>query len=657
MPLTGDRCGRECRAGGVERGLAPPRGRRRAPVALALLALLAACGPPVRVRQATTAQSYRETMANALAGKRASEWSRTAANEWGLLELYDARPERALAELRAIVVAGRGRPQDLFALAELSFAFAERGGGPPEYLAAAVYAYAYLFPPETKAVNGLANPTDPRTRLAVDIYNRAVALGFAAPGGGAMQIARGTRALPFGALEVEADPAQLQWGDRELVDLVPATSLVVTGMRNHHRNPGIGAAASADTRVRPGIERRDSMLAPRTRVAVTVLLRLRDVATGIRTGRLEGTLDVYPAGASDTVEIEGRILPLEADETAALGAALAESPVWRDEIWRFLGRGGDGIRLPMLVSLEPHRPGRIPVVFVHGTDSSPLRWADMVNDLAADPSIRTRYEFWFFFYDSGNPIPYSGLLLREALAERVKRLDPDGRDSCLHRMVVVGHSQGGLLAKLTAVRTGDMLWNGTFSRPIGEVPGTPEFRDLLHRSFFLEPLPFVARIVFVSTPHRGSFLARDWVTALLKRLVRMPADLVSISAKTLVDGPSILRSRRPLRGLPTAVDNMSPGSDYLRGLLQSPIPAGIPYHSIISVDERFPVVEEGNDGVVEYHSAHLDGAASELVVRSAHSCQSNPHTVQEVRRILQGHVAASGEGEASCGPLPTTVAR
>ncbi|MEZ5592188.1 MAG: hypothetical protein R3F53_16345 [Gammaproteobacteria bacterium] len=38
--------------------------------------------------------------------------------------------------------------------------------------------------------------------------------------------------------------------------------------------------------------------------------------------------------------------------------------------------------------------------------------------------------------------------------------------------------------------------------------------------------------------------------------------------------------------------------------------------------------------VVEYSSAHLEDADSELVVRSGHSTQANPHTIQEVRRIL-----------------------
>jgi hypothetical protein len=44
------------------------------------------------------------------------------------------------------------------------------------------------------------------------------------------------------------------------------------------------------------------------------------------------------------------------------------------------------------------------------------------------------------------------------------------------------------------------------------------------------------------------------------------------------------------------------------------------------------------DGVVAYESAHLDNLASELVVRSAHSCQGNPEVAEEMRRILREHV-------------------
>ena len=42
--------------------------------------------------------------------------------------------------------------------------------------------------------------------------------------------------------------------------------------------------------------------------------------------------------------------------------------------------------------------------------------------------------------------------------------------------------------------------------------------------------------------------------------------------------------------------------------------------------------------MVPYSSSHLDGAASELVVRSGHSAQQNPLAIQELRRILLLHL-------------------
>ena len=38
--------------------------------------------------------------------------------------------------------------------------------------------------------------------------------------------------------------------------------------------------------------------------------------------------------------------------------------------------------------------------------------------------------------------------------------------------------------------------------------------------------------------------------------------------------------------------------------------------------------------MVKYSSAHIDGVASEKIVRSSHSTQGNPETIQEVKRIL-----------------------
>jgi len=74
----------------------------------------------------------------------------------------------------------------------------------------------------------------------------------------------------------------------------------------------------------------------------------------------------------------------------------------------------------------------------------------------------------------------------------------------------------------------------------------------------------------------------------------------------------------------------------------TPIAPGVHAHSIIAI--KTGVIAPGaNDGVVQYDSAHLDDIDSELIVKSAHSCQGNPHTIAEVRRILLAHLAANPE--------------
>ena len=49
-------------------------------------------------------------------------------------------------------------------------------------------------------------------------------------------------------------------------------------------------------------------------------------------------------------------------------------------------------------------------------------------------------------------------------------------------------------------------------------------------------------------------------------------------------------------------------------------------------------MKKWKDGVVSYSSAHIEDAASELVVHSDHSTQSDPETIEEVRRILLEHL-------------------
>lgn len=94
---------------------------------------------------------------------------------------------------------------------------------------------------------------------------------------------------------------------------------------------------------------------------------------------------------------------------------------------------------------------------------------------------------------------------------------------------------------------------------------------------------------------------------------------------------------------------MSTDNPLLKAVAGIPVSPNVTAHSIIAVEGDGPV-ETGDDGVVSYQSAHIPEAASELVVRSGHSVQSDPRTVNEVRRILLLHLAqACPEGCKSVG--------
>ncbi len=84
---------------------------------------------------------------------------------------------------------------------------------------------------------------------------------------------------------------------------------------------------------------------------------------------------------------------------------------------------------------------------------------------------------------------------------------------------------------------------------------------------------------------------------------------------------------------------MSPNNKYPLALAEIPTAHGVTSHSIIAVEGKGDY-HQAKDGLVAYSSAHVDYAASELIVRSFHSCQDKPSTIEEVRRILLEHLSA-----------------
>jgi hypothetical protein len=221
------------------------------------------------------------------------------------------------------------------------------------------------------------------------------------------------------------------------------------------------------------------------------------------------------------------------------------------------------------------------------------------------------------------------------LQKVVGQLEQKYQDPALNAMVIIGHSQGGLLTKLTAIDTGQKFWEAFSSKSFEDMKISVQTRQILQRSLFVKPLPFVKRLVFIATPHHGSYVAGSWAAHQLAKFVKFPGQLVSGLTDVVTQNVDALKFDLGGRGY-GSVFGMEPGSPLMSALAPIPPAPGVAGHSIIAVEGDGPM-EEGNDGVVAYQSAHLEGMESEFIVRSPHSCQSNTHTILEVRRILLFH--------------------
>jgi pimeloyl-ACP methyl ester carboxylesterase len=612
---------------------------------LGVLLLSTACATPVGVVHGSTQDVYRTLTRSVLSTGRLSPISEQTLRRRGLDVRFEDTPDAVITELRGD--AAGLTPDDLFTLAETSFLHAEQTGRQDCYLAAAVYAYAFMV----RARGETAVALNPRARLAADLYNLGLVRGLAtsapAPAADSTTVVSRTPAtevnlegrtldLPFGRLELTANPDDRLWSGYRMTRFIAVGDFEVRGLRNRYRQAGLGAPLAAELEsVATGAaaDRARRHIPPRTKVPVTAVVRLDDVDRGLATGQVRGRIELYAADRADTIEIEGRTVPLELEPSAALAYQLEGAAVWDSELKGFLSTT---FRLSSesLFMAYPYRPGRVPVVLVHGTASSPARWADLVNEIQNDPVLRERVQLWVFTYNTSNPILLSASELRRSLQEVVAELDPEGRDPALRRMVLIGHSQGGLLSRLMVTDSGDRFWRNVSSVPFEEAKMSQGTRDLLERTVFFKPLPFVTRVIFVATPHRGSFRVSTLVLGLIRRLVSLPVAIVKTAQEAAQEG---FISREALATIPTAVDNMRPGHQFIRVLSASPIAEGVTAHSIVAVD-GVGGPQGLNDGVVTYESAHIDGVVSEKVVRSTHSTQSHPETILEIERILREHV-------------------
>ncbi|MFM9195214.1 MAG: esterase/lipase family protein [Planctomycetia bacterium] len=493
--------------------------------------------------------------------------------------------------------------------------------GSQEILCAASEAYA-------TALEGLLESARCHGRLT----GEGLVIG---PAWNSVRIPIQTRSLCVDAAAIESIEATCRPADRRI-------------SRRHARG-GFGLPVSVRLGKGPvGSVSRD--FAPRRlSIAATAVLRFQMPGGETPVQKFSGPLSRDHAAAildlANPVEIAavhiGPAQPLLAADLTAPLLDMLESLPRTDAVQGFLQPFGSGDTQPKLEFLEPHQPGRIPVVFIHGLASDEGTWFDMLNELRTWPTFHRRFEPWVYNYPTGASFLQSARMLRRELAAAVRRLDPQGKDPALASLVLVGHSMGGLHAKLQVVDSGDAIWHSIAYRPFDAIRMRPELRAQVEPAYFFKPQPFVKRVVFIATPHRGSTLASLGIGRAASLTVRQPPAMQAIHDEVVRANPGAFRPDYERR-LPTTVDVLEPDSSILQALHGLRPACWVTTHSIIGDAHRSPV-GEGGDCIVPVSSARLAGVVSELTVPATHTrVHHHPRSVAELERILVQHLRETG---------------
>jgi pimeloyl-ACP methyl ester carboxylesterase len=276
------------------------------------------------------------------------------------------------------------------------------------------------------------------------------------------------------------------------------------------------------------------------------------------------------------------------------------------------------------------------VILVHGLLSDRLSWANVVNELRSREWYGDRFQVWGDQYPTGEPFLGTASKLRQQLEAISEYVDPEATDPALDRVVMIGHSMGGLISKMQIAYSGDSLWNAISELPFEAVTIEPAIRTKLKDAFFFEASSMVSRVIFVGTPHRGSALAQRAVGRLGSILIEEPAEQKKAHRKLLSDNPGVFSGEFSNR-VPTSVDLLEPDSPLLQAMDRLPLEPSVKLHSIVG-DGRWMFGNGDSDGVVPVSSATHGGATSEKRVPGKHAdLTSDPEMIEELLRILRLH--------------------
>lgn len=427
----------------------------------------------------------------------------------------------------------------------------------------------------------------------------------------------------------------LPWEASDVSRMVVAEPDTDSRLANYHSCPGFGVPVVAVRERSNCPSSTERFFAQQVPFAATVLLRPQERTA--QNGSGEATLELYGPLEVSSVQVDGQSLVMAKDISAPFDYQLRTTE--RLGMLGFLDpdlpEEMEGLRF-----VEPYQPGKIPIVFIHGLMSDPSTWFSTANDLREAGWFNERYQIWAFRYASGKPFITSAMYLRAQLQQAVVALDPECRDPALRQMVLVGHSMGGLVAKLQVTESGDQIWNSFASVPFESVHAPGQVRGALAERCFFDPQPFVKRVIFVATPHGGSSFATRGVGRLGAAMVKPAEETEELHELLVAANPDVF-SPQFERRVPTSIDMLEPEDPTLLAIRAMRVSPRVRLHSIIGTGGTM-LTDGPGDGAVTVASALHPGVISQRFVDATHTeIQRHPDTQSEMRAILSTHLVES----------------
>ena len=327
---------------------------------------------------------------------------------------------------------------------------------------------------------------------------------------------------------------------------------------------------------------------------------------------------------------------LAEDVSAPYAQLLERSRIKRLAWWGLIG-GAEVGRRSGLFLIDDYDPNKTPIIMIHGLGSSPVIWARLSNAIMGDPELHRRYQIWHIVYQTNAPMLVDRYRVQHSIDRAWAILDPDGHAPARQGVVLIGHSMGGVIARLLCAQSTPAVWNAAFVAPMESLHADPADLDELKQVFQFKPYPGVDEIIFMAAPQRGSPAAEGLLGRLVGLLAWRNIDELAVLARIAVQNPKAIQPALLSMletGHITSIVSLRPDQPVTLADEKLMPAAGVRYDTIAGV---LPGWRPPGDGFVPLSSALLPGSATTLIIHSDHKVPAKAEAIADALKILREH--------------------